>query len=299
MLGTMISNMMVKPYQSPLFDSPEAHGLTYEDVVFPALDGTSLRGWLINGGREKVIVQTHFGVQCNRGGWTPKGHGPITPWKKDIQYLRQAKHFAENGYSVLMYDMRGHGESELGPNPWVSWGPEEAKDVLGAVDYAAERFPSADIGLLSICMGSAATTYAYGLDHGMQERKQVKALVAVQPLLYTCFVDALGMPGFLRRAGDKVTKSRLGFDLAEPDFIDHAPKINVPTLVVQNQNDPWTQMDMVQRYYSALTVEDKELKLLDLEKSRFAAYDWIGTNAAEVQTWFDQRLGSIRQTRAK
>lgn len=290
MFGTMISNMMVKPYQSPLFDSPQDHGLDYEDVEFPATDGTTLRGWLIKGSSDKVIVQTHFGVQCNRGGWTPKGHGLITPWKKDIQYLRQAMHFSENGYSVLMYDLRGHGESDLGPKPWVSWGPEEAKDVLGAVDYASKRFPKADIALLSICMGSASTTYAYGLEDGMQSRSQVKALVAVQPLLYTCFIDALGMPGFLRRAGDRVTEERLGFDLAEPNFIDHAPKINVPTLVVQNQNDPWTKLDMVNEYYEALTVKDKELKLLDIEKSRFAAYDWVGTNAGEVQGWFDKYL---------
>ena len=47
MLGNMISNMMVKPGQSPLFDSPEAHGLAYENVAFKAEDGTTLRGWLI------------------------------------------------------------------------------------------------------------------------------------------------------------------------------------------------------------------------------------------------------------
>ena len=44
MLGNMISNMMVKPGQSPLFDSPEAHGLPYENVTFKAEDGTTLRG---------------------------------------------------------------------------------------------------------------------------------------------------------------------------------------------------------------------------------------------------------------
>ena len=73
MFGTMISNMMVKPGQSPLFDKPEDHGLEYENVEFKTEDAVTLRGWLINGGSDKVIVQTHFGVQCNRGGWTPKG----------------------------------------------------------------------------------------------------------------------------------------------------------------------------------------------------------------------------------
>ncbi|MEX0347457.1 MAG: alpha/beta hydrolase family protein [Rhizobiaceae bacterium] len=291
MFGNMISNMMVKPYQSPLFDSPQAYGLDFENVEFPAADGTKLRGWLIKGGTDRVIIESHFGVQCNRGGWSPEGKGMIKPWKKDIKFLRQAKHFVDNGYSFLMYDFRGHGESELGPKPWVSWGPEEAKDVLGAVDYISGRkaFSGASIGLLSICMGAGATTYAYGLEDGLANRGNIKALVAVQPLLYSCFIDALGMPRFLANQGAKVTQQRLGFDLAEPDFIDHAPKINVPTLVVQNQNDPWTRMDMVKRYHDALTVE-KELKMLDLEKSRFAAYDWVGTHAGEVQAWFDEHM---------
>ena len=127
MLGTMVSNMRVKPHQSPLFDEPANHGLDAEDVQFKTADGVTLRGWLINGGREKVIIESLFGVQCNRGGWTPKGKGPMTPWKKDIQFLRQAKYLADRGYSVLMYDFRGHGESEVGPIPWVSCGPRKPR----------------------------------------------------------------------------------------------------------------------------------------------------------------------------
>ena len=119
----------------------------------------------------------------------------------------------------------------------------------------------------------------------MAKRKQVKALVAVQPLLYSCFIDALGMPKFMANGGEKVSEQRLGFDMGEPNFIDHAPNINIPTMVVQNQNDPWTQMDMVNDYFNALTVE-KVLKMLDLEKSRFAAYNWVGTHPDDARKWF-------------
>ncbi|WP_306144425.1 S9 family peptidase [Roseibium sp. MMSF_3412] len=289
MFGNMISNMMVKPFQSPLFDSPEAHGLDYENVEFKAEDGVTLRGWLIKGGTGKVIVQSHFGVQCNRGGWTPKGHGPIAPWKQDIKFLRQAKYLIDQGYSVLMYDLRGHGESDIGTIPWVSWGPEEAKDVIAAVDFASERYPEASIGLLSICMGSASTTYAFGREDSLGKRTILKAMIAVQPLLYTCFIKALGMPGFMARSGEKASAKRLGFDMSAPDFVKDAPKVTVPTLVVQNTNDPWTEMGMVRDYYDALKVE-KDLMLLDLEKSRFAAYDYLGTHPEEMMGWFDRYL---------
>ena len=45
---------------------------------------------------------------------------------------------------------------------------------------------------------------------------------------------------------------------------------------------------MVNRYFQALTVDDKELKMLDIEKSRFAAYDWVGTHPEDIRIWFDR-----------
>lgn len=66
MFGKAISNLMIKPGLVPVFDSPENHGLEYEDVTFKAEDGVTLSGWLIKGGTDKVIVQSHCGVQCSR-----------------------------------------------------------------------------------------------------------------------------------------------------------------------------------------------------------------------------------------
>ncbi|MEM7443728.1 MAG: alpha/beta hydrolase [Pseudomonadota bacterium] len=292
MLGTMISNMMVKPHQSPLFDDPSSYGLAHENVDFETQDGVTLRGWLIKGGTDKVIVQSHFGVQCNRAGYCPDGKGLIKPWKQNISFLRHAKYLVDKGYSVLMYDFRGHGDSDVGPTPWVSWGPEEAKDVIAAAHYITRErpeFADAHIGLLSICMGAGATTYAYGREDGLRNFPQIKALIAVQPLLYTYFVDAFGMPGFLQRAGGRVTKQRLGFDLNTRSFLPDVKHISVPTLLVQNRNDPWTNLDMVGAYYDGLTVE-KEMLWLDIEKNRFAAYDYVGREPDKVMGWFDTHL---------
>ncbi|MEM1299749.1 MAG: alpha/beta fold hydrolase [Pseudomonadota bacterium] len=291
MFGNAISNMMIKPFQSPVFDSPSAYGLDWEDVEFKARDGVTLRGWLIKGGNDKVIIQSHFGVQCSRSGWQREGKGFMAPYKHDNKYLRQTAHFAEQGYSVLMYDLRGHGASDVGTVPWVSWGPEEAKDVIAAVDYISGHadYANASIGLLSTCMGAASTTYAYGLEDGLATRANVKALVAVQPLLYKYFLDAYGMPGFLARPAAKVSKERLGFAIDEPNFLDDVGKITVPTQVVQNRNDPWTNLDMVKDYLDGLAVE-KDMKWLDLDKSRFAAYDDLGKNSAEYLGWFEKHL---------
>ena len=292
MFGRFVSDLMIKPGNSPVFNSPKDFGLDHEDVQFQASDGVTLRGWLIKGGNEKVIIQSHFGVQCSRAGYTPKGKGLIKLWKKDISFLRQAKYLSRQGYTVLLYDMRNHGESDLGTCPWVSWGPEEGKDVIGAVDFIS-RHPvhrNSGIGLLSVCMGAAASTYAFGMgDQGLRRYPNIKAMIAVQPLHYKAFVKAFGVPGFLNRAGSRKSLERLGFDLNTKTFLPDVRSISVPTLVMQNKNDPWTDLDFVQRYYDQLQVE-KQLLWLELSKDRAAAYDHLGTAPEELAAFFDKHI---------
>ena len=39
MLGHMIANTFIKPFQSPVFDDPKNYNLDYDDVTFKASDG--------------------------------------------------------------------------------------------------------------------------------------------------------------------------------------------------------------------------------------------------------------------
>lgn len=292
MFGKMVSNLMIKPGNSPVFDSPKNYGLEYKNVEFKASDGVTLRGWLIKGGSDKVIIQSHFGVQCSRSGYTPKDKGMIKMWKEDISFLRQAKYLADKGYSVLMYDMRNHGESDAGTFPWVSWGSEEARDVIGAVEYITthQEYKKSSIGLLSICMGGSASTYAYGMgEEGLQKYPNIKSMIVVQPLHYKEFVKAFGMPSFLDKAGSKVSHERTGIDLNTKTFLPDVKHISVPTMVVQNKNDEWTDLDFVQSYYNELQV-DKQIYWLELSKKRAAGYDYLGANPDFIAAYFDRYL---------
>ena len=61
MFGKAISNLMIKPGKSPVFDTPDKYNLKYEDITFKTDDGVTLSGWLIEGGTDKVIIQSHYG----------------------------------------------------------------------------------------------------------------------------------------------------------------------------------------------------------------------------------------------
>ena len=291
MLTRYLSDSMIKPGNAPVFNNPSEFQLDYESVVFEASDGVTLSGWLIKGGTDKVIVQSHFGVQSSKAGYTPKGKGMMKMWETDIAYLKHAQYLVSKGYSVLMYDFRNHGESGPGTCPWVTWGPDEHKDVIAAVDFIANHptYANCEIGLLSICMGAAASTYAFGAERGLKNYPQIKAMVAIQPLLYPDFVKALGLPAFLGRRVSKLNTKRTGMDLVATSFMPHVKDILVPTRVVQNSNDPYLNAEAIEAYYDQLQVE-KDMVWLDLEKKRAAGYDYLTKHPAEILDFFDTYL---------
>ena len=137
-------------------------------------------------------------------------------------------------------------------------------------------------------MGAASTTFAYGLEEDMKSFENVKSMIAVQPLTYDYFVENMGLPKFLTNAGTKYSQEKRDVDLTGDSFLPYAKDVQVPTLVIQNQNDPMTDMNMVKQYYNSLGVE-KEILWVDLEK-RAAAYDWIGKNPAPVLNWFNKYI---------
>ena len=284
---------MVKPGKSPVFETPGEFNLAFEDVSFETKDGVTLSGWLIKapGESKKVIIQSHFGVQCSRCGYTQEGKGiwKNALWTSDIHFLNQAAYLVEAGYSVLMYDLRSHGNSGSAESPWITWGLEERKDVLAAVNFIRnhEDYRDSDIGLLSLCMGSASTTFAYGMEPEIKSIPNVKALIAVQPLTYDYFVKAMGLPDFLVNSGHRYNAKHRNLNLAGDSFLPYAKDISVPTLVIQNENDPMTNLDMVNQYYNDLQFE-KEMLWLNLEKKRGGAYAWISKNSNEILSWFDK-----------
>ena len=204
--------MMIKPGKAPVFETRDKYGLNYEDVTFNTKDGVTLSGWIVKGSTDKVIIQSHFGVQCSDIGFTIEGKGMMEKmlWNKDIHFLNQAKYLVDAGYTVLMYDVRNHGQSGSGEEQWITWGLEERHDVIAAVDFMSnhETYKDANIGLLSICMGAASTTFAYGMEKDLQSNSKLKSMIAVQPLTYDYFIQNLGLPKFMTNAGSKYSKKK-------------------------------------------------------------------------------------------
>src|SRR5438270_9761753 len=108
-LSLYIATRLVYVPQKPLYSTPAAFGLKYQNVTFPSReDHIQLRGWLIpgvlpDGGLtvQRTIIVVH-GTRTNRA-------------DKDAGLLNFSVALARHGFAVLAFDMRGTGESPPAP----------------------------------------------------------------------------------------------------------------------------------------------------------------------------------------
>src|SRR6266540_2486995 len=124
-------------------DEPPA-GVAEEVTFASAEDDVNISGWFfasLQGHAAPSIVLCH-------GVWTGRR-----------ECLPLALKFHQAGYNVLCFDFRAHG---LSGGRYTSVGHHETNDVIGAVEYLAQR-PEVDperIGVIGFSMGAAATIQA-------------------------------------------------------------------------------------------------------------------------------------------
>jgi uncharacterized protein len=205
----------------PLVYDPALLGVPYEDVAFKTRgDNLTLRGWFLPGASSDVIVVVHGGFQ-NR-----------IDANVDTGGLAHA--LVMQGHNVLLYDLRGRGESE-GKGRTLA---HIDADIGGAVDYLLSRgFGTQDICLLGFSTGAvSACIYAGG--------NSVGALILVG-----CFIDCptmlsrqakeLGVPALvpyiLLPGGKFFTRWLYGFTMI--NAIDAVPCVSCPVLFVHEEND--------------------------------------------------------------
>jgi uncharacterized protein len=134
--------------------TPADLGFSYETITFPATDGTKLSGWYIPSKNGAAVIAVH----ANGGNRT------------GVMYHAQI--LAQQGYGVLLFDVRGFGESEGSLIPYPEGGM--AEDVIGAVRYLQNRpdIEAGRIGALGLSMGAVIVLRAAA------ESADIQAVVA-------------------------------------------------------------------------------------------------------------------------
>lgn len=116
-------------------------GVEFEELRFRSPDGIELSGWWIAGEQSETPV-----ILCHD-----------RRERKD-RLIHLALDLHRNGFPVLLFDFRGHGNSQAAAS---TYGIHEKRDVLAAVDLLQERLPDARrIGVYGVGMGAQAAVLA-------------------------------------------------------------------------------------------------------------------------------------------
>lgn len=139
-----------KPYKEwPAFDESPYFMPVYEDVQFSSRQtGINLKGWFVPGEPSApAVIVTHGLNGC----------------KCDPNALTIAGMLHRNGFNVLLFDLREHGQSDI-EDGRAAIGTDEYQDVLGAWDWLVneKQFPTDRIGLFGESMGAGTTLIAFG-----------------------------------------------------------------------------------------------------------------------------------------
>jgi len=155
-ISGFLGNSMTTVERVPIDENPSLLGLEYEDVSFLSKDeGLTLRGWYLPAeNSEQIIIMLH-GEKYHRA-------------DPDIGMLDIASALVAHGYNVLMFDLRGHGESE---GNRMSAGFYEKRDLMGASNYVKGR-GFERIGVLGFSMGAVTALMTAA------ENRDIDAVVA-------------------------------------------------------------------------------------------------------------------------
>ncbi len=185
-----------------------------------AADGTvvATRCWFTDGGADAVVVIAH-GFTAN---------------KDDPKVVALAERLHEDGYDVVTYDSRGHGQS----GGRCTLGKLEEQDVAAVVAWARQRTPR--VVLVGASMGAVGVLSYAAKDPGLA------GVVAVSspgrwrlPLRIRSLVTA-GMartaPG--RRWAKRKMNVRIApWDAPEPAHV-HLDTVRCPVTVIHGAQDP-------------------------------------------------------------
>jgi fermentation-respiration switch protein FrsA (DUF1100 family) len=224
--GAMLENHFLYFPDKDLTMTPTNVRLPFEEVTFPAADGTLLHGWFVPGDKQKPVVLFFHG-----------NAGNISHRVDNILRLNRL------GLSVFIFDYRGYGRSAGEPSE-----PGLYNDARGALDWLNSR---ADIADQHIYFGrslGAAVALQLALD------EPPTALIMESPFTS---VGAMGKEHY------PLLYRLLGWLLeAEYDNEEKIRGLQVPLLVIHGTRDTIVPAAMGRKLFSAAP-EPKQLFLIE------------------------------------
>ncbi len=171
-------------------------------------------------------------------------------------------YYAEQGYNILMPDLRSHGDSE---GTYIGMGWLDKDDMLKWIDYIVSMDPEAQIVLHGVSMGGATVL----MTSGEILPDNVKAIVddCGYTSVWDIFADEMeylfNLPEFpFLYSASFFANIRAGYDFKEASSIEQVRKTTLPIFFAHGSVDNFVHTDMVYELYDACPT-DKELYVVE------------------------------------
>jgi fermentation-respiration switch protein FrsA (DUF1100 family) len=246
---------LASPNRSSVGDIPS--DLPGYPVQIAGARGTRLRGWYVPSPAAPGAVVLMHGVHANR-----------------LQMVARARFLRHAGYSVLLYDSRGHGESG---GDAITFGSLESEDAKAVVSIVRDLQPNRRIGVIGVSLGGASALLA-------NPPLPVQALVveSVYPTIEDAIADRLKIrlgPASSLAAPLLIAmiRPRLGFSPAKLRPIDAVRQLRTPKFFIFGTADrnttPAESLDMFQN-----SAQPKQMWAIEgaghVDLHRFAGKDY-------------------------
>jgi pimeloyl-ACP methyl ester carboxylesterase len=187
--------------------------------------------------------------------------------------------FWQRGCDLLLYDARGHGDSD---RAILTFGAHERDDLLRALEWLDERtgLPRSKIGIIGWSYGAATALQAASepgsavafvvADSSFSSLGDIARVQAEEQ--YGSWAKVF-VPGALF-----ASSLRGGFDARDPAPLDAIGKVRAPVLLVHSRQDGFTPVSHSERIYAAS----------DRARTRLVIPDW---EASHAHSFTENRVG--------
>jgi len=237
-VGLLVATRLSAPVRQPTEQTPADKSLDFREVSFESTDGLALKGWWVPGDEPfQAIVLVH-GLDGS---------------KADGHVLNTASTYFEAGYSVLMFDLRGHGESE---GKRTTIGYQEVRDVQGALSWLEKEqgFEPNEIVLHGWSMGGA-TVLRSAPGVGVAAVVEESGYADLPLLLADRLPESSGLPSFFNPGIFLMAKLFLDLDpwaVRPEEDAGKLAKEGIPLLIVHSADDevvPFEHAEMLAGSY--------------------------------------------------
>ena len=205
--------------------------LEASNITFASGSGSLIHGWLSPGKPGQGAVILLHGLRGDR---------------RDM--VSRAEFLRARGYSVLLFDFQGHGESR---GSRLTFGDLESRDVTAAIQYVHHKLPDEQVGVIGVSLGAAAFVLA-------EERPAVAAVVLEQ--MYPTIQQAVAGRArqYVGPLGPVLApllmvqvQARLKIPANRLRPIDRMGQIGAPVLIVNGTQDSYTSIEDARALFAA------------------------------------------------